>query len=72
MPYLFCARKKNFDLGLFISKEHFVDMELITENWRVFRDEAFSLVEQAQIKKLRKIMTLALTPFSNMAGKGFI
>ena len=68
---ILCSKEK-FRSGPFISKEHFSDMELITENWRVFRDEACSLVEQAQIKKLRKIMTLVLTPFSNMAGKGFI
>ena len=29
-------------------------MELTTENWQVFRDEAFSLVEQEQIKKTEK------------------
>ena len=47
-------------------------MELTTENWQVFQDRAFSLVEQEQIKKPRRIMALALTPFSNMGGKGFI
>ena len=29
-------------------------MELTTENWQVFRDEAFSQVEQEQIKKTEK------------------
>ena len=32
---ILCSKEK-FRSGLFISKEHFVDMELITENWRVF------------------------------------
>ena len=29
-------------------------MERITENWQVFQDRAFSLVEQEQIKKTEK------------------
>ena len=32
---ILCSKEK-LRSGPFISKEHFVDMELITENWRVF------------------------------------
>ena len=32
---ILCSKEK-FRYGPFISKDHFVDMELITENWRVF------------------------------------
>ena len=32
---ILCSKEK-FRSGPFILKEHFVDMELITENWRVF------------------------------------
>ena len=32
---ILCSKVK-FRSGPFISTEHFVDMELITENWRVF------------------------------------
>ena len=56
----FCSKKK-FRSGPFVSKEHFVGMYLITENWHVFRHETFSMVEHEQ-KKMRKIITLASTP----------
>ena len=50
---ILCSKEK-FRSRPFISKKHFVNMELTTENWQVFRDEAVSLVKQEQIKKTEK------------------
>ena len=47
-------------------------MELVPENWQVFQDRAFSLVEQEQIKKTEKNNGAGINSFLNMGGKGFI
>ena len=67
---ILCSEKK-FRSGPFISKEHFSNMELITENWRVTRDEACGLLEQGQIKKTEKNNDVGFTSFFKYGWKRF-
>ena len=70
MPYLFCAQKK-IRSGPFIAIEYFSDIELMTENLRVFRDEDCRLGEQAQIQKTEKNNDVGFDSFFKYGWKRF-
>ena len=65
-----CSKEK-FRSGPFISKKNFVDMELTIENWQVFRDEAFSLIEQEQLQKTEKNNGAGFNSFFKYGWKRF-
>ena len=65
-----CSKEK-FRSGPFISKKYFVDMGLMTENWKAFKDEACSLIEQAQIKKTEKNNDVGFNSFFKYCWKRF-
>ena len=67
---ILCSKEK-FRSGPFISKKHFSDMDLITENWKIFRNEACSLVEQALIKKTEKNNDVGFNSFFKYGWKRF-
>ncbi len=63
--------KRKISIWAFHFKKAFVDMGLMTENWRGFRDETCSLIEQAQTKKTEKNIDVDFNSFFKCSWKRF-
>ena len=72
MPYLFCAPKTSFDLGPLFRKNTLLIWNSQQRTGKCFKIGLSAWSSKNKLKKPRRIMALALTPLSNMGGKGFI